>query len=63
MCYNNRASPRHYTVDPILLLPGNPFECHEEVSSLQPMIPSKHFDIFPPHWGMLRRSRCIQFFL
>ena len=25
---------------------------------LQPMIPPKRFDIFPPDWGMLRRSRC-----
>ena len=27
------------------------------------MIPPKHFDIFPPDWGMLRRSRCVQIFL
>ena len=26
-------------------------------------IPPKRFDIFPPDWGMLRRSRCVQFFL
>ena len=44
------------TVDPMLLLPsGNPFKCH--------MIPPKRFDISPPDWGMLRRSRCIQNFL
>ena len=36
---------------------------HEEFSYLQPMIPPKRFDIFPPDWGMLRRSRCIQIFL
>ena len=24
------------------------------------MIPPKRFDIFPPDWGMLRRSRCVQ---
>ena len=24
-----------------------PFKCHEEVLSLQPMIPPKRFDIFP----------------
>ena len=24
------------------------------------MIPHKRFDIFPPDWGMLRRSRCVQ---
>ena len=47
-----------------MLLPsGNPFKCHEEVLSLQPMIPPKRFDIFPPDWGMLRRSRCFQIFL
>ena len=34
-------------VDPRLLPPGNPFKCHEEVLSLQPMIPPKRFDIFP----------------
>ena len=27
------------------------------------MIPPKRFDIFPPDWGMLRRSRCVQTFL
>ena len=36
---------------------------HEEVMSLQPIIPPKRFDIFPPDWGMLRRSRCVQIFL
>ena len=39
--YNGGASPRHSTVDP-LLLPSNrnPFKCHDEVLSLQPiMIP------------------------
>ena len=41
----------------------NPVECHEDVLSLQPMIPSKRFDIFPPDWGMLRRSRRVQIFL
>ena len=34
-------------------------KCHEEVSSLQPMIPPKCFDIFSD-WGMLKRSRCVQ---
>ena len=47
-----------------MLLPSeNPFKCHEEVLHLQPMIPPKRFDIFPPDWGMLRRSRCVQIFL
>ena len=44
------ASPRHYTVDPMLLPSGNPFTCHEEVLSLQPLSQPKHFDIFPPDW-------------
>ena len=43
-------SPRYYTVDPLLLPSVNPFECHEDVLSLQPMIPPKRFDIFPPVW-------------
>ena len=35
-----------------------------QVLYLQPiMIPPKRFDISPPHWGMLRRSRCVQIFL
>ena len=47
-----------------MLLPsGNPFKCHKEVLSLQPMIPPKRFDIFSPDWGMLRRFRCAQIFL
>ena len=48
------------TVDPMLLPSGNPFKCHEEVLYLQPMIPPKHFDISPPDWGMLRRSRSVK---
>ena len=36
---NGSASPRHDTVDPMLLPLGNPFKCHEDVLSLQPMIP------------------------
>ena len=42
---------------------GNPFKCHQEGSYLQPMIPPKRFDIFPPDWGMLRRSRCVHIFV
>ena len=57
------ASPRQYTADPMLLPSGNPFKCHEEVLSFQPMILPKRFDISPPDWGMLRRSRCVQIFL
>ena len=37
-----------YTVDPMLFPSGNPFECHEEVLYLQPVIASKRFDIFSP---------------
>ena len=55
--------PRHYTVDPMLFPSGNPFICHEEVLYLQPLIPPKRFDISPPDWGMLRRSRCVLIFL
>ena len=53
------------SVDPMFLLipSGNPFECHEEGLYLQPMIPPKRFDIFPPDWWMLSRSRCVQIFL
>ena len=49
-----------------MLLPsGNPFKCHEEVLYLQAMIlpTGKRFDISPPDWGMLRRSRRVQIFL
>ena len=38
-------SPTLY--DPMLLPSENPFTCHEEVLSLQPIIPPKRFDIFP----------------
>ena len=31
--------------------------------SLQPMIPPKRFDVFPPDWAMLRRSERVQIFL
>ena len=34
----------------------------EEVIFLQPMIPLKRLDIFPPDWEMLRRSRRVHFF-
>ena len=49
--YNGGASPRHYTVDPMLFPSGNPFKCHEEVLYLQPLIPPKRFDIFSPLAG------------
>ena len=42
------ASPRHYTVDPMLFPSGNPFKCHEEALNLylQPSNPPKRYDIF-----------------
>ena len=49
--YNGWASPRHYTVDPMLLPSGNPFKRHEEVLYLQPLIQPKCLDIFPPCTG------------
>ena len=36
------------SIDPMLFPSGNPFKCREEVLYLQPLIPPKHFDIFPP---------------
>ena len=37
--YNGGLIPPHYTVDPMLLPLGNPFKCHEDILSSQPMIP------------------------
>ena len=48
---------------PDIIILVDPFKCHEEVLYLQPMIPPKRFDIFPPDWGMLRRSRRVQIFI
>ena len=41
----------NYTVDPMLIPSGNPFKCHEEVLSLQPMIPPNVLTLFPPLTG------------
>ena len=50
--YNGGLLP-DTTGDPMLLSSGNPSKCHEEVLSLQPMIPpTKRFDIFSPLCGM-----------
>ena len=49
--YNGGLLPDIDTVDPMLLPSGNPFKCHEEVWSSQPMIPPKRFDIFSPDCG------------
>ena len=46
-----------------MLLPSeNPFKCHEEVLSLQHMIPSKPFDIFPTEWGCSEGLGAFMFF-
>ena len=42
---------------------GTSLNAMQEVLYLQPMIPPKRFDIFPPDWGMLRRSRRVLIFL
>ena len=61
--HNGGFLPRHYTVDPIMLLPsGNPFKCHEEVLYLQPMIPPKPFDIFPLTEGCSEVLDAFRFF-
>ena len=57
------ASPRHYTVDPMLPPLGNPFKCHEDVLSLQTMIPpTKRFDISPPCVGCSEGLDAFRFF-
>ena len=49
-------TPRHYHR-------GTRLNAMKRFRILQPMIPPKRFDMFPPDWGMLRRSRCVQVFL
>ena len=57
------ASPRHYTVDPMLPPLGNPFKCHEDVLSLQTMIPpTKRFDISSPCVGCSEGLDAFRFF-
>ena len=46
----------------MLLQSGNPFKCHEEVLSLQPLIPPKRFDIFPPTGGCSEGLDAFKFF-
>ena len=48
----------------MLLLPlGNTFKCHEDVLSLQPMIPpTKRFDIFSPCVGCSEGLDAFRFF-
>ena len=56
--------PQYYTADPMLLLSsGNRLNAIKSFFYLQPMTPPKRFDIFPPDWEMLKRSRCVQIFL
>ena len=61
--YDGGLLPGIILLASMLLPSGNPFECHEEASFLQPTIPPRRFDIFPPDWGMLRRSRRVHIFL
>ena len=44
--YNGEFSPRHHTVDPMLLPLGNPVESCEGFLSLQSMFPPKGFGTF-----------------
>ena len=49
--YNGRLLPDIMLLTQCSLPSGNPFKCHEELLSLQPMIPpNKRFDIFPSVW-------------
>ena len=41
--------PRHDNVDPMSLPSKNPIKCHEDVLYLQPMFPSKRFDVSLPY--------------
>ena len=45
--HNGGLLPDINTADPMLLPSGNPSKCHEEVWSLQPMIPPTDFGISP----------------
>ena len=47
--YNGGLLPDIILLTQSMLFPsGNPFKYHEEVLYLQPLIPPKRFDIFPP---------------
>ena len=46
--YHGGLLPDMILLTQLLLPSGNPFKCHEEVLYLQPVIPPKRFDIFPP---------------
>ena len=60
----NMLHPRPPPIVELVLLPsGNPFKCHEEVLYFSYWSHLNVLTFFPPDWGMLRRSRCIQIFL
>ena len=46
--YNGGLLPDIILLTQCYYYEGNPFKCREEVLYLQPMIPPKRFDIFPP---------------
>ena len=60
--WNKSLQFQVHTVDPMLLPSGNPFKCHGEVLYLQPMIPPKRYDIFPPDWGCSEGLDAFRFF-
>ena len=61
--HNDGFLPGTILLTPMLLPSENPFKCHEQALYHKLVIPPKRFDIFPPDWGMLRRSRCVQILL
>ena len=61
--HNGGFLPGTILLPPMLLPSGNPFKCHEETLYQKLVILPKRFDIFPPDWGMLKRSRCVQILL
>ena len=49
--YDGGLLPDIILLTPMLSASGNLFKCHEEVLYMQPLIPPKRFDIFPPITG------------
>ena len=49
--YNGGLLPDIILLTQCYLHRGNLLKCHEEVLRLQPLIPPKRFDIFPPITG------------
>ena len=58
--YNGGLYP---DIIPLTLPSGNPFKCHEDVLSLQSMIPPKRLDIFLPVGEAQKVYRCVHIFL